>query len=154
MRRGLLVSGLLLLAACGDDGDADDVVAEEPAPGGAAVTFEGTITQVTAFEPVTEGCVPASDLDPAGSVSSDDPPLGSDPAPAPLGSRLVEGEPGVAGGEKLVFTVPAGAPITWDGDAVDFADLTEGDVAEVGFDGTVAESYPGQATAATVEVRA
>ena len=33
-------------------------------------------------------------------------------------------------------------------------DLAEGDVATIGFDGQVAESYPGQATAATVDVRA
>lgn len=151
-----LLLPVLALVGCGDDGDdvgsgagATDPPATEP-----VATFEGTITQVTAFEPVTEGCVDPADLDPDGSVSSDDPPICTDPDTAPLGSILVEVEPGVDGGDKIVFTVPSTAVVTRGGEVISFDDLAEGDVATIGFDGTVAESYPGQATAATVEVRA
>jgi hypothetical protein len=156
LRRALLA--VLLPAAllgCGDDGD-DVGSGDGTAPRAAepVASFEGTITQVTPFEPVTDGCVDAADLDPDGSVSSDDPPICTDADLAPLGSILVEVEPGTDGGEKIVFTVPRGAPVTRDGDEITFADLAEGDLATIGFDGQVAESYPGQATAAAVDVRA
>lgn len=145
------VALLVPLAACGDD-DGDDVDSGAPDVGEPAATFVGTITQVTAFEPVTEDCTPPEDLDPDGSVSSDDPPICTDPETAPLGSILVEVEPGVDGGEKIVFTIRQDTALTRAGEPIGFDQLTEGAEATIGFNGQVAESYPGQATADEVEV--
>jgi hypothetical protein len=158
LRRAALALLLpLALVACGDDGDDVASGVTEPAgdPGGApAATFEGTITQVIETEPVEGECIPAEDLDPDGSVSSDDPPICTDPATAPLGSILVEVEPGVDGGEKVVFTILRDTELTRGGEAITFDDLAAGDGVTIGFSGQVAESYPGQATAEAVEVRA
>ena len=153
----LLLLPALLLGACGDDDDDVEIGSPgstaQPDDGGTApATFEGTITEVTTFEPVAEGCTPPEDLDPEGSVSSDDPPICTDPAPAPLGSTLVEVEPGVDGGEKVVFTIGQDTALTRAGEPIGFGDLRAGDTANVAFDGQVAESYPGQARADHVDV--
>lgn len=150
----LLVT-LLALGACGDD-EAGTGTGDPAAPGGVqpAATFEGTITEVTATEPVVDDCIDPDDLDPDGSVSSDDPPVCSDPETLPRGSILVEVEPGVDGGEKIVFTILQDTALTRDGEPISFDDLTAGDEAKVGFSGEVAESYPGQATALAVDVSA
>jgi hypothetical protein len=167
MRRRLALALLLpalALGACGDDGDdvGSDGGTTEPRPvgGDPIATFEGTITQVTRFEPVTEGCTPPEDLDPDGSVSSDDPPVCTDPATAPLGSILVETDPDGEGGEKIVFTIRQETTLEQqytglgedEREPIDFDQLDDGRRVEVGFDGQVAESFPGQATAGSVVV--
>lgn len=161
MRRHLALALLLpalALGACGDD-EVDPGGAVAPGPGVPAgaepgATFEGTITEVTATEPVTGDCVDPDDLDPDGSVSSDDPPICSDPDTLPRGSILVEVQPGVDGGDKIVFTILQGTVLTRDGEPIAFDDLAAGDEAKVCFSGQVAESYPGQATALAVEITA
>lgn len=165
MTRRLLLLLLLpaaLLVACGDSADddgsagsGDPGVGEPVDPGGDAVdsaTFEGTITAVTELEPVTEGCTPPEDLDPNGSVSSDDPPICTDLATAPLGTILVEVDPGVDEGEKIVFTILQDTELTDDGGEIGFDDLSAGTKVVITFDGQIAESYPGQATAHAVAV--
>ena len=163
MRRHLALALLLpalALGACSDDDggvvDAGTGGPGEPAPGAVepGATFEGTITQVTETEPVLDACVPADDLDPDGSVSSDDPPVCSDLDTLPQGSILVEVQPGVDGGEKIVFTILQDTALTRDGAPITFDDLAAGDEAKVGFSGEVAESYPGQASALAVDVTA
>lgn len=150
VRRALALLCLALaLAACGDD--VDEVGSgggSEPA-GEPAATFEGTIAQVTAFEPVTEGCTPPEDLDPDGAVSSDDPPICTDPETAPLGSILVIRDEA----NQVVFTIRQDTVLTADGEPIGFDDLAAGDLALVGFDGRIAESFPGQASADSVDVR-
>jgi len=151
MRRLGLVLALVataVLGGCGDDDDVDSGVdVGEP-----AATFVGTITEVTVFEPVLDDCTPADDLDPDGSVSSDDPPVCTDEATAPRGSILVEVEPGVDSGEKIVFTIRQETEITQGGVPAAFADLAVGQQATIGYSGAVAESYPGQASAQSVDV--
>ncbi len=146
---------MLIVAACGDGDDvgsgAGSTEPAGPVGGEPAATFVGTITDVTALEPVTEDCVPAEELDPDGSVSSDDPPVCTDPATAPLGSILVEVEPGVEGGEKIVFTIQQDTVLTSEGASITFDDLTVGAEATIGYSGQVMDSYPGQATAESVE---
>ncbi len=118
----------------------------------------GTITSVEPFRPVTTNCTPPEDLDPASAVSSDDPPVCTDMDQAPLGTVLIEADPASGTLDKIVFTVGPEAALfssyTGLGEEeltqIDFADLSVGRRAEVGFSGQVAESYPGQATAESV----
>jgi hypothetical protein len=153
----------LVGAGCGDD--AEDVGAGAPPDGsGGAGTlpdrpaeYRGELTSVTAFEPVTEDCVDPGDLDPDGSVSSDDPPICTDPATAPLGSILVEEVPSVQEGEKISLgidqdTALLRADAGVEPEAVTFDDLSEGDQVEAWVDGPVADSYPQQGAAAAVLV--
>ncbi len=154
-RLPLLLALVLVVAACGDSDDVGSGGGTTAAAGGGgepAATFVGTITAVTALEPVTEDCIPAEELDPDGSVSSDDPPVCTDPATAPLGSILVEVEPGVEGGEQIVFTILQHTELTSEGAEIGFDDLAVGAEATIGYSGQVAESYPGQATAESVDL--
>lgn len=154
-RLPLLLVLVLTMAACGDSDDVGSGAGSADTAGGGgepAATFVGTITEVTPLEPVTEDCIPAEELDPDGSVSSDDPPVCTDPATAPLGSILVEAEPGVDGTEKIVFTILQDTVLTSEGAPITFDDLAVGAEATIGFSGQVAESYPGQATADSVDL--
>lgn len=152
---GLVV---VLLAACADDvtgvSSGDDPVLPDDgatAPPDGDPTFVGTLTSVTAFEPVTEDCVDPSNLDPGGSVSSDDPPFCTDPANTNQGTVLLESDPGVQEGDKASLTVDGDTVLlrrTSDGfEPVTFDDLAGGDTAEAWVFGPIAESYPVQARA-------
>lgn len=151
----LLLPLALLAGACGDD-DADvdagtgtsDTTDTTPAPGGGdvpdrAVDLTGTITVITPFVPITEDCVPADDLDPDGSVSSDDPPVCTPDDNDVLGTILVEGDLAPEQGRKISFTVTADSVVTGEG-VTGFADLEEGQLVETWTTGMCAESYPEQ----------
>lgn len=152
-RATLLSVTLLLAAACGDD-DADvstgdnptDTVDEVTVPA-APADITGTVTSVTPFEPVTEDCTPPEDLDPDGSVSSDDPPVCTPADNDIVGTVLVEEQPGVQEGNKISFTVTTSTALS-DGDT--FADLAEGDTVEAWSTGFCAESYPSQCEAVAI----
>lgn len=163
------------LAGCGDD-DPSVVIPGEPGAtptpatdgdaGSDPVTdagslpdrpaeFTGTVTSITVTEPVTEDCVDPSTLDPDASVSSDDPPICTDPATAPLGTILVEELPGQEGGQKISLAVPSGIPFqrALPDDTTTpaaFADLAEGATVEAWVDGPVAESFPLQGSASAL----
>ncbi len=166
-----------MLAGCGDDdpsvdaggepgattpdGDAaggSDPVTDAGALPGRPAEFTGTVTTITVTEPVTENCVDPATLDPEGSevsVSSDDPPLCTDPATAPVGGILVEELPGQDGGQKISLAVPSGIPFQRSlphGTTVPaaFADLAEGATVEAWVDGPVAESFPLQGAASAL----
>lgn len=163
-----------MLAGCGDDDPSVDTGGEPGAapPGGDVATgsdpatdagplpdrpaeFTGTVTSVTVTEAVTGDCVDPATLDPEGSVSSDDPPVCTDPATAPIGTILVEELPGQAGGQKISLAVPAGIPfrrVLPDGTTAPaaFADLAEGATVEAWVDGPVAESFPLQGAASAL----
>ncbi len=163
-----------LLAGCGDEdpsveaggepgattagGDgiagSDPVIDAGPLPDRPA-EFTGTVTSLTVTEPVTEDCVDPAALDPEGAVSSDDPPICTDPATAPIGTVLVEELPGEDGGQKISLAVPSGIPFQRslpDGTTVPaaFADLAEGTSVEAWVDGPVAESFPLQGAASAL----
>lgn len=145
-----LLVAALPLGACSDDGGDDEVVFSDP-PRAELAEYEGTITEVIGSEPIEGDCVPADDLDPDGSVSSDDPPICTDPATAPLGSILVADDEG----GQVVFTIRVDtslADVRTTGDEIGFDDLAAGQRVRIGFDGQIAESFPGQASADFVEV--
>ena len=120
--------------------------------------MKGTIKSVEPFRPVTTNCTRPEDVDPDSAVSSDDPPVCTDMDKAPLGTVLIEADPARGTLDKVIFTVGPEAALfssyTGLGDEeltqIDFAELSVGRQAEVGFSGQVAESYPGQATAESV----
>lgn len=166
-----------LLAGCGDDPSVD--AGGEPGPttagaGGAAgsdpvadagslpdrpAEFTGTVTAIAVTEPITEDCVDPATLDPDGAVSSDDPPVCTDPATAPLGTILVEELPGQDGGQKISLAVLSGIPFQRelpDGTTAPaaFADLAEGATVEAWVDGPVAESFPLQGAASALLITA
>ena len=161
-----LLTFALLTAACGDDdtdvraGDAptdtSDDITTTTAPGGPDATvpdappdITGTVTAVAPFEPVTEDCTPAEDVDPDGSVSSEDPPICTPADNDVLGTVLVEEEPGVPNGDKISFTVTTSTALTGtDGAPLqEFSDLAEGQTVEAWSTGFCAESYPSQCEA-------
>lgn len=166
------------LTGCGDDGasvdaggepgpttaGADGAAGSEPVTDAGALPdrpaeFSGTVTSVTVTEPITEDCVDPATLDPDGSVSSDDPPICTDPATAPAGTILVEELPGQDGGQKISLAVPAGIPFQRalpDGTTTPaaFADLAEGVTVEAWVDGPVAESFPLQGAASALLITA
>jgi len=164
-----LVAGLLSLAllgaACRDDDtgvtagddqdDGGDGIGAAPDGSGVevpdrAADLVGTITSVTPFEPVTEDCTAAEDLDPDAVVSSKDPPICTPEDNDVIGTILVEEDPETSGdGRKISFTVTTDATITGEtSDATDigsFGDLAEGQVADTWISGDAcAESYPEQ----------
>jgi hypothetical protein len=151
MRRtaGLLIAGLLTLtlAACSDDavdvgaGDGTTTTTVPPATvPGSIPDIRGTITSVTPFEPVTEDCTPPEDLDPDDAVSSEDPPVCTDPDTDVLGSVLVEEQPGVQEGRKISFTLTSATSLV----GTTFDDLAKGQTVEAWTTGLCAESYPEQ----------
>jgi hypothetical protein len=127
-------------------GSAEGTVPDEPA----AIT--GTVTSVVPFEPVTEDCTPPEDLDPDGSVSSDDPPVCTPADNDVVGTVLVEEEPGVQSGRKISFTVTTSTVLLGADDAPlgEFDDLAEGQGVEAWSTGMCAESYPEQCTAVAI----
>lgn len=156
----------LLAAACGDDDsvetgssddgttERDDGAAVDLPPGSPALV--GEITAVSPFEPVTEDCVPAEDLDPDSAVSSDDPPICTPEDNDVVGTVLVEEVPGVQEGRKISYTVTTDTVITGsdaDGNVDGFDDLAEGQQVESWVAGDVcAESYPEQCGAEAIRV--
>lgn len=156
----LLATSLVAVGACGGDdavtaGDSTDTTE----PDGTSVTvpdvpadITGTVTSITPFEPITEDCTPAEDLDPDGSVSSDDPPVCTSEDNDIVGTVLVEEQPGVQEGNKISFGVTTSTALTGgDGAALDsFADLAEGQTVEAWSTGICAESYPSQCEAVAI----
>jgi hypothetical protein len=163
---GTLLSVVALGAACADDdtevgtGDGTDspstvpvaTVPDRPAD------LVGTITAVTAFVPITEDCTPLEDLE-SDAVSSDDPPVCSDPDTDVLGTVLVEEQPDADDeGRKISYTVTTATALagsTADGSPVRaFDDLAVGQSVDswVPEDGACAESYPEQCGAAALRV--
>lgn len=159
-----VVAALTLLAAgCGDDGEDVGTGAPPDGSGDAGALpdrppdYVGELTSVAAFEPITEDCVDPGDLDPDGAVSSDDPPICTDPDTAPLGTVLVEEVPGVQEGQKISLRIDEATVLRHSGDGGDpevvtFDDLSEGDQVEAWVDGPVADSYPQQGAAAALLV--
>jgi hypothetical protein len=165
----------LLTAACGDDdtgvragdvpadtSDGDTSLPSEDPEGtegtvpDAAPDITGTVTSVAPFEPITEGCTPAEDLDPDGSVSSEDPPICTPPDNDVLGTVLVEEQPGVQEGRKISFTVTTSTVLTGaDGAPLrEFADLAAGQTVDAWSPGICAESYPEQCSAVAIQRQA
>ena len=156
----LLAASLLAVGACGDD-DEDVSAGEGPsttAPASSDATvpdgpadITGTITAVSPFEPITEDCTPPEELDPNGSVSSDDPPVCTPADNDVVGTVLVEEEPGVQEGNKVSFTVVTSTVLVGsDGAPIGFADLAEGQTVEAWSTGMCAESYPSQCEAVAI----
>jgi hypothetical protein len=151
------LGAMALLGACGDDDavDVGDGRAATPALDGPPA-YEGEITEITPFEPVTEDCVEPGDLAPDEPVSSDDPPICSDPDTDLLGTVLVEAQPGVWEGDKISLRVDAATVLRGDGpgeDPLSFGDLAEGDSVSVWVSGPVADSYPQQGRADAIVVQ-
>jgi hypothetical protein len=159
MRFGFVVTLAVLLAAAGcGDATGGGTVAPATAPPSTDPTVVGVITQLEPFEPVTEDCVEA-DLraDPDTSVSSDDPPVCSDPDTPLLGTVLVEEDPDSASGDtKISFAIETGTALlerrgeTYE--PVSFADFVVGTRVSGWADGAIMESYPAQATASAIVV--
>jgi hypothetical protein len=152
---------VLLLAACGDDADVEtgDEATSTSTTAGAPPTLPdrpaditGTITSVVPFVPITEDCTPPEDLDPDGSVSSDDPPICTPEDNDVVGTVLVESQPGVPEGDKISFTVRTATVLRGaDGSALDgLAALETGQVVEAWSTGMCAESYPEQCSAVAI----
>lgn len=160
-----LLSLSLLATACGSDatsvGAGPDTTEPDRsdigvAPDGSGVEVPdrapdlvGIITKITPFEPVTEDCTPAEDVDPSAAVSSDDPPVCTPDDNTVTGTILVEeDESDPQGGRKISFTVTTDSKITGtdaDGNGVGtFAGFAEGQRAESWTGGPCAESYPEQ----------
>ncbi|HZY27475.1 MAG TPA: hypothetical protein VFE49_04390 [Jiangellaceae bacterium] len=153
----LTLAVLLATAGCGDEtGDGTVVPATEPPSTDPIVV--GVITHVEPFEPVTRDCVDADPrADPDTPVSSDDPPVCSDPDTPLLGTVLVEEDPGSASGDtKVSFAIETGTALlerrgeTYE--PVSFADLVVGTTASAWAVGAIMESYPAQATASVIVV--
>jgi len=165
----LLSCTLLTAAACGDD-DSNVQAGDSPtdtsgggtadqAPDGSGASIPdtpadivGTITSVTPFEPITEDCTPAEDLDPDGSVSSEDPPVCTPADNDIVGTVLVEEQPGIEEGNKISFTVTTSTALTGSDTAPlgVFGDLAEGQTVEAWSTGMCAESYPSQCEAVAI----
>ena len=171
MRRSLtmtmaaLVAATLLLAGCGDDSKqvdsspkTDDTSDEAAlAPPTKKPTVAGPVASAQPFQPVTEDCTPAEELDPNGSVSSDDPPVCTPADNDVLGSFLIAPETGEGEVDAASVTVDEETVLlAGDGSggwtAGRFEDLAAGTEVQVwaGEDTAMAQSYPVQFTAETV----
>ena len=134
----LLVTALVLVAACGDDAGevASGPASEVP---NRTAEFVGEVTSVTPFEPIIEDCIDPADADPDGTVSDADPLFCTDADNTSLGHVLVEEVPGVQEGDKISLHVDGSTSIFLEGDdgptPATFADLTEGAVVEAWVDG-------------------
>jgi hypothetical protein len=154
----VVVVVVVSLVSCGDQSN-DDIAVPATAPPATDPTVVGFVTDVMPFEPITDGCVePDPDADPDAPVSSEDQPVCSDPATAPLGTVLVEEDPAAASGSnKISFTVDSGTTLLIESsgahDPLSFADLADGMAVTGWADGPVMESYPAQAHAAVIVVR-
>jgi len=159
-----LVSLTLVAGACGDD---DSTEAGDDPPAGVvdegggdlpdrSPDLTGTITAVDAFAPVTEDCVPAEDLPPDGTTSSDDPPTCTPEGIEIAGTVVVEEQPGVQEGRKISYTVTADTALAGDAGGTTvtaFADLAEGQTVDSWVvEGVCAESYPEQCGAEALRV--
>ena len=155
---GLVLVLALALAACGGGASAGAL------PDGHA-NIEGAITSVRPFVPRREDCVTPSDRPPDAPVSSDEPPECDQPPTDQVGALRVEqypdrqvGDRGLpTGGEKAAVTVTTDTRILRQTkgalESAAFDDLATGQEVAVWFSGPVAESYPVQATAATIVFR-
>jgi len=160
MRHGIVTALIVALlgAACGDQ-SATDVTGPAAEPPDSDPDIVGFVTQVSAFEPVTVGCVePDPDADPDTAVSSDDPPVCTDPDTPLLGSVLVEENPqSTSGDRKISFTVETGATLLVERagnyEPVSFGDLEEGQPVAAWSTGELRESYPEQGTAVAIVIR-
>jgi hypothetical protein len=161
MRRAITaISAVLLvsaaLGACGDDDRVDTGSDGRSGPDGPPA-YEGEITEITPFVPVTDDCVEPGDVDPDEPVSSDDPPICSDPDTDLLGTVLVEEQPGVWEGDKVALRVDTSTVLRRtgaDGDEpIGFDDLAEGDRVATWVSGPVADSYPQQGRADALVVQ-
>ncbi len=150
-------------AACGDDTDvttgptttSPTTTSPTTTPStvpAAPSDITGTITNVAPFVPVTRDCTPPEDLDPNGSVSSDDPPVCTPQDNDILASVLVAHAPGQATGGKIVFTITTDTVLVGTATAplATFAGLAEGQRVEAWSSGPCAESYPEECTAVAV----
>ena len=149
----LLCAVLMMgLSACGapqaagaGGGSGDAPAASQPPD--EAPYVRGDIAAVTPAKPVTTDCVSESDLDPNGSVSSDDPPI-CNPNPTVFGSIHVKGD------TEMVATLGRQVPImrrAGDGfEPVAFEDLAVGQKVSVWATGPIMESFPVQGAASFV----
>jgi hypothetical protein len=161
--------GLLLLVGCGDSpgtaaptgSSTDSPPATRQGPPTRQADLVGAIAVVTPFEPVTERCTRPEQLDPNGAVSSDDPPICTDPDSDIEGTILVEvsrGEPVGGLGDKASLTIRRRTTAIWTCGPTDalvpgsFEDLAPGQAVSAWVDGPIAESYPVQATASALAV--
>ena len=120
------------------------------APPDEAPYVRGEIVSVAAAEPVTTDCVSESDLDPDGTVSSDDPPV-CNPNPSVFGSVHVKGNTEVVA--TVGKTTPIMRRVADDAfEPVAFEDLAAGDAVAVWMQGPIMESFPAQGGAAYVLV--
>jgi Protein of unknown function (DUF3221) len=153
----VVIAAFVGLGACGSQSEGGTAVPDtEPPRTDPAIV--GFITEVTPSEPATEDCVePDRDADPDSPVSSDDPPICTDPDTAPLGTVLVEDPAASEGNNKISFTVGRDTTLLTESSGsygpLSFADLAEGMAVRAWADGAIAESYPAQATAAAIVVR-
>jgi hypothetical protein len=167
-----LLTLTMLAAACSDDTAVDagggtttttSGGGSDEAPDGSSVTvpdrtpdLTGTITAITPFVPITENCIPAEDLPPDGSVSSDDPRICSPEDSNVIGTVLVEGDLAPEAGRKISYTVTTDTKLTGrtsDGLKVGvFAGLAAGQTVDTWATGACAESYPEQCTAEAIRV--
>lgn len=159
MRWQVVLTTVVVLAAvtsCGDE--VPDTTAPATEPPASDPDIVGYVTQVAPFAPVTEGCVtPQPDTDPDSSVSSDDPPVCSDPDSPILGSVLVEEEPSsMSGDRKISFTVEQGVTLLVERagayEPASFADLAEGRQVTAWSTGPIRESDPEQADALAIVI--
>lgn len=139
---------VLVLAACETAGRASEPP-ERPAE------YRGEITAVEPFQPITENCVDPSDRAADEPVTDDDLPVCTDPDTAPLGSALIEENPGVQEGDKIWVRIEQGTILRGGADGtspISFGDLAVGDVVDAWVDGPVADSYPQQGGAEAIVV--
>src|SRR5690606_21482646 len=115
------------------------------------VDITGEITSVAPFEPITEDCIPADELDPDDSVSSDDPPVCTPADMDLLGTIVIEEQPGVQEGRKVALSIIEGTVLAGDG-ITGFDYLAEGQIVEAWTGDICAESYPEQCGGVAVRV--